>query len=251
MSDIRKEIKSIDPKDPSIIQNVEEDKPVQELVNDTLIEEDLTVAAIDDQVINGSTSMLLEEAQNEADEIIRNARELAAQIQEESRQKGFDMGYEEGLASSKDAFEEKELALKQQSEDLIVAYEEKVNGLEPQIALIIRDLVEKMVGRFTDEPDVVIYLIKLALSEITTYGSFIVKVSPDDFDHVLANKDDILEGLSERIDVEILRDAHLEKNQCLIETDLGNVDASLQVRLGSLLRELQLISDSLIRIEQE
>jgi len=251
MSDIRKEIKSIDPKDPSIIQSVDGSQQVAEDTREPLIEEDLTVAAIDDQVINGSTSMLLEQAQHEADEIIQNARELATQIQEESRQKGFDMGYDEGLATSKDAYEEKELALRQESEDLIVAYEEKVNGLEPKIALIIRDLVEKMVGRFTDEPDVVIYLIKLALSEITTYGSFIVKVAPDDFDHVLANKEDILSGLSERIDVEVLRDTHLEKNQCLIETDLGNVDASLQVRLTSLLRELQLISDSLIHVEQE
>ncbi len=52
---------------------------------------------------------------------------------------------------------------------------------------------------------------------------------------------------SNRIDVEVLRDNNLGPKDCIVETEYGNVDASLQLRLDNLSKELSLISDSLSR----
>ena len=247
MSDIRKEIKTVDPMDPKIIPNLEDSvlselSPMNETTEDSTREE-----AIDDNVIDGSTSIVLEQAQAEADRMVREAGELAEQITEEARQRGFDMGYQEGKDQSTRELDAREAQLNQRAIDLEEAYEANIKAAEPKIAKIIKQLVEGIVGHYAINEEVILFLIHLALSEITTYGSFIVKVSPEDFDYVKEHKDTLTEGLSDRIDIEVLMDKNLGSKDCIVETDYGNVDASLQLRLGSLSKELGLIGDSLNR----
>jgi len=74
-----------------------------------------------------------------------------------------------------------------------------------------------------------------------------LKVSPEDFDYVIAHKDELTEGLSDKVTVEVLRDKRLSPMDCLIETDYGNVDGSLKLRLDGLNNELKLIVNSMNR----
>ena len=247
MSEIRKEITSVDPKDPNIIQGVEENTFDHDGDDELITEEDNQGEAINDSVIDGSTSMMLENAKEEADLILNEAREMAIQIKEQARQQGFDQGYEEGSRSSKEELEAGRKDLEAKADALTYAFEEKLREAEPEMARIIADLVNGMVGHYADNPEVIVFLIRLSLSEINTFGNFMLKVSPEDFDYVIAHKDELTEGLSSKVSVEVLRDKRLSPMDCLIETNYGNVDGSLNLRLDSLTKELKLIADSMNR----
>lgn len=249
MSDIRREIKTVDPRDPKIISSLpgEEEEAKEQPINEETQEEE----AIDDDVIDGSVSMLLDEAREEAERILREAREVSEQILEEARQEGFDMGYQEGVAKGEEDMSLKEQALEEKALRLDELFERSLQEIEPQVALIIKDLVEGMVGHYADDEGVILFLVKLALSEIKTYGSFIIKVAPEDFEAVTAHQSELMAGLSDKISLEILKDSALEPKACIIETEAGTVDASLNTRLESLGRELRLISDSLKHGQKE
>ncbi len=83
------------------------------------------------------------------------------------------------------------------------------------------------------------------MNELDLHGDLVIKVSALDIDEVLEHKEKLTEGLSEKIDVEILLDQQLEKNECVIETNMGSIDCSLGTQMESLLQELRLIRDSL------
>jgi flagellar biosynthesis/type III secretory pathway protein FliH len=89
------------------------------------------------------------------------------------------------------------------------------------------------------------YLIKSGMNELDLHGDLVIKVSTFDVDEVLEHKQHIVEGLSEKIDVEILVDQQLEKNECIIETNMGSIDCSLGTQMEALLQELRLIRESL------
>ena len=59
----------------------------------------------------------------------------------------------------------------------------------------------------------------------------------------MSNKDKITNNISEKVDLEILKEASLESKECIIETQMGNIDCSLGTQLNGLLKELQLILD--------
>ena len=58
---------------------------------------------------------------------------------------------------------------------------------------------------------------------------------------MLLNKDNIYGALNPGIKLEIFEDSKLSKMQCLIETDNGIVDLSLDVQLGNLKKALKMM----------
>lgn len=261
MSDIRKEIKTIAPDDPKILgrpkqgpqEVASESGDVDgEQIGMTTEEGDIN-EAINDEVIDGSYAIILEEAKKEAEElrnqIIEQANVDAETIREAARQDGYEAGYAEGQRASSQELEQKMQELEAKGIELEQDFEDAqrtyMDDMEPRVAYVIRDLVYKMIGVYEDDPAIIIYLIKLALEEVHTYGSFVIKVSAEDYDYVIENKEKIVGGLSEKVDVEILKDVDMTKNQCFLQTEMGNIDCSLDLRLESLMRELKLIGDSL------
>ena len=52
----------------------------------------------------------------------------------------------------------------------------------------------------------------------------------------------LLAGISNNVTVEVVEDANLSQNQCLIETENGVFDCSVDVELRALSKTLQLLA---------
>ena len=246
MSDIRKEIRKVDPDDPKIIGSYEE---AEEVTYDTTEEE--SEQAIDDDVIDGSVSIILENAKDEAALILNEAREMAERIKADAKQEGYDLGYQEAMAAADKSLAQQRRLLEQKAIEMDEAYEEMLREAEPIMAEVIGDLVENMVGHYAGNQEVIMFLVRLALSEISTYGAFVIKVAPDDYDYVLARKEELDREVGDKVSLEIVKDSSLNPMDCLIETAYGNVDASLSLRRESLKKELRLIAGSLRRASED
>jgi len=246
MSEIRKEIQTIDPLNPKIIHPVQKEVGEDDFdAMDGSQHNEYEGEAIDDDVINGSHTIAVEETEVLIKEMLEEAQIQSEQIKEQAREEGFEAGYEEGIVAAKAAIEQKMNQLDQERETMLVQNQAYIHDLEPKVAETISQLLHKMIGRYADDPNIILYLVRLAFEEINIYGSIVIKCSPEDFDHLVAHKDELSENLSEKVNLEILKEINMEKDQCFIETDMGNIDCSLNVRLDSLQKELRLIKDSL------
>jgi flagellar assembly protein FliH len=75
-----------------------------------------------------------------------------------------------------------------------------------------------------------------------TSREFVIKVSPDDYNFLVQNQGKIYCAMSKDVQIDIVEDLSMTKNQCIIETDTGVYDCSLDIQLHNLIKEIKLIS---------
>lgn len=187
---------------------------------------------------------ILNQASFDANNIIENAKSNAINIEQEAFQKGKNEGYDAGYSQG---MREVELLNQQALKNLEEAQEQKIDilrSIEPKMVNIIISIIQKISGVIKKE-DIILHMIRQGLSELEVLDYIIIHVSPEDYNYVLENLNKINENLSEKIDLEILRDTKLHKNDCVIETEVGNIDCSLETQLEGLLTDLNLISNGL------
>ena len=173
---------------------------------------------------------------------------------QEGNEQGYSQGYTLGQSKAQEELEQSIKAMEQQKQheleenlhSLEAEFELERRSLEPKMISIIERLVKKLIGEHELNQSTIMYLIKNGLDELELHGDLIIKVSSFDLDYVLENKHILTEDLSEKIQVEILKDLQLNQNECIIETDMGTIDCSLGVQLQGLMKELRLIRESLL-----
>jgi type III secretion protein L len=163
---------------------------------------------------------LLQKAQKEAEGIIRNAEEAA----EKQRQTGYDSGYQEGLAQTTEllvkARQEQEQFLKNANRDLM--------DLAFKIA-------EKIIGKQLEiDPDTIISIVKQAMQTVRQTKQLTIRVHPDDAKRLKANEEELQEALGRQRIFDIVEDKKVQPGGCIIESEIGTVQAQLSTQLERL-----------------
>lgn len=163
---------------------------------------------------------------------------LKTEIKEErskSHDEGYKEGYDEGLKESLKLKEEAELIY----ENTIKEREELLKNIEGETINLIINIVKKLLDDTVEmNPDVILVLIKKGLAETTLSGDISIKVSSDDYEYVLKNKEKIVPFMDSGSKLEIIRDLSLRKSDCIIETPFGNIDCSLDEQFNLLKENL-------------
>ena len=86
--------------------------------------------------------------------------------------------------------------------------------------------------------------ISLTMSCITQMQAeiFVIKVSPDDYSFLINNQGKIYCAMSREVNIDIVEDVTLERNQCMIETNTGIFNCSLDIELNKLINNIKLLS---------
>ncbi len=230
-------------------KNVEDISEYQAMKFEPLEEQDNFDSESIDFKSASAPSEVLKMAKQEAELLIKDAKEISASIQEEARKLGYKEGFEKGEKESFDYIEEERQALLKKREDLEIEYQRKIIESEHKIASIIGKLVVQLVGS-RDDDDIILFLVRLALAENTVKGKVVINVSDEDFSKV-RNHFDENDYTEDDVSIEIKKSDRLSKNDCILETDFGVVDSSLSVRLDSFLKEINVIKESLRRTSDE
>jgi type III secretion system HrpE/YscL family protein len=161
-----------------------------------------------------------QEADQEADRI----RQEAEQQAEEMRQRGYNEGYQEGLA-----------AYTQQTTRALLQLRSQEGAIENDFIQLVRVCVEKVLGQEIKlNPDAVSGIVRMALKDARQQREIIVRVSPDDVENLNKNKRKLLEVLARANMIEIREDQTITRGGCIILTELGTIDASLEQQLDAL-----------------
>lgn len=198
------------------------------------------------------SATLVQDAQRKATEILQVAEERGKSIlqsaEEEleivrlhAKEKGFEEGYQEGLAQGKEtAIQEAKNLLSLLESTVEEATNLRATGLESleddflKLSLLLADkIVKKQVNEDISwlEP-----IIRDALGALGSVDKIIVRVNPEDFE--LINENRSVLGLNSRVKIEFDEDLSIRQGGCLIESEKGLIDARLEKRLGKLATHL-------------
>ena len=91
--------------------------------------------------------------------------------------------------------------------------------------------------------NLVMGLLENCMQKIESSSNYMIHVSREDYPYVSMQKKVLLDVLGNKnAALEVVEDASMRKNECMIEADSGIYDCSLDMQLDELRRELMLLS---------
>lgn len=190
---------------------------------------------------------ILEDARKQAEDILEDAKKQAEDILKDAKENGYKEGYEKGTIESKqksDDLQTKfEADYKSMSEKLQNEYDEKYQVMESELVDTLMEVFSKVTLTIAeDKKDLVLLLIQRTLKDADANKDFLIRVSDVDYGFVMNSIDKLYDCVSLDSKIEVVRDNTLKKNQCIIETDAGAFDCSLDIQLEGLISEIKLLS---------
>lgn len=164
-----------------------------------------------------------------AEEIIKAAETEAARIAEDAKaayEAERKRGYDDGIAEGREQILMQKLNLLDES----VAFME---GVEQKISSVVIQAMRKCICEIGDR-ELVVQTVRKALQTIIRNQTLItIKVAPAMVDEVKARMDDILAGFPTVTHANVKEDRHLEATACVVETEVGIVESSVERQLAA------------------
>ena len=162
---------------------------------------------------------VLEQAQERADAILKQAEEAY----ETRRQEGYRDGQEEGrLEHAEKVFE------------TVLSSVEYLENLEQTIVEVVTSSIRKVIGEM-DDREVIVRIVRNALVFVRNQQRVTIRVAPADEAAVREAMAAMLQGSPSTTSfLDVVADGRLERGACLLESELGVVDASLSTQLRAL-----------------
>lgn len=189
----------------------------------------------------------MEEIKRQEEELLAVAREEAECIKSNARSEGYETGLNEGREA---AFKELEAHKAKLNEDfanqkaaLEAEYRTLREEMEPELVETLIQVFSKVTHAIAEnKKDMVVTLANNVLKNTEMSKMYLIKVSEEDYNFVASNTDMIVQGVAKDVKIDICVDFQLKRNQCIIETDLGVFDCSLDIQLESLISDIRLLS---------
>lgn len=200
--------------------------------------------------VNNQIAAALEEANEQAQTIRDEANEVLAQAHMEARKIIEDAkrtGYEQGAQNAREEYNAKADELARDYEAKKAQHEKEYNdmkaSMEPELVETITEVFKKITYTVAeDNKDIIIGLINGVMKNTDISNEFIIKVSPEDYKFLVNNQGKIYCSVSKEVTMDIVEDATMKKNQCIIESDTGVYDCSLDIELNNLIEDIKLLS---------
>lgn len=169
----------------------------------------------------------------QAELLLQQARAQADQLREQA----FREGFENGQARAREEIAAQRQQLRQLADQIGEAYRRFCEEQVSDLAQLAVDVAEKLLrGQLAAEPERVVSLIREALDHVAGSTRIVVHVNPDDLPLVHAHPELCLAPSpgEETQRCLFVADPAVERGGCRIESDLGEVDATLSGSLSRL-----------------
>ncbi|MBR4902187.1 MAG: HrpE/YscL family type III secretion apparatus protein [Victivallales bacterium] len=163
-------------------------------------------------------------AQKEAEDIRQKAQE-----EFETQRK---LGYEKGLEDGKEEIAIQKLEQVEKSIDYL-------GSMENKIVEIVLTALKKCVAEIGDRELMVQVVQKAMQAVVRNQQQIVLKVSPEMLPTVKERLNEILSKFPGVNYINLMDDPHIKGVSCIIETDAGNVEASLENQLAAIEKTLR------------
>lgn len=196
--------------------------------------------AEDMEAVNTKAEQIIAQANADAKAIVERAKEESDLIRADSAAVGKREGYDEGKKQA----EIELVALRKSIEDervkMEIEYNERLNEMEPLLVDTILTVFSKVTHVLAgDKKDLVLQLVNDVLSKTEISKEFLIRVSHADYKFMLDNREKINGVVSKKVQIEIVEDPTFKRGQCMIESDSGIYDCSLDIQLENLIEAIK------------
>ncbi len=197
-----------------------------------------------------TTENMIQQAQQKADEILTQAKRISEQLLEERKQEELHFkayceqqvlekrkeGYEDGFSKGESEGYEAYLDKLKEADNIIVkanhTYQKILSKAEPDIILLSIQIAEKIISTSLESgKENWISLVKAAINEVKDQDEIHLTVSPTWFEY-LNDCFDELQTYMNQSQLFIHCDMDMKDHDCVIETPLGKIDASVDTQLS-------------------
>ncbi len=227
---------------------------VGELLDEGQQEEGQSEVLLSQEEVNKKAEDILEEAGLKAKEItdtakmdalniVDEAKKQAEKIKQNAYQEGFEAGSMAGKQQTENELQKLNGEYEKKKAELDRQYKEKLDNIEPELVDVILDVFSSVTKAVSvEQKDMIMGLIDKVLSGTEASNNYIIKTSSEDAEFLRENKENIIKNVDRDINIEIVEDVSMKKNECLIDTDFGIYDCGLDIQLENLMRAIRILS---------
>jgi flagellar assembly protein FliH len=151
----------------------------------------------------------------------------------------FQRGRQEGATAVESKLDNTLQALTQALEDVGHMRESLARNSSQDMLRMVMAISEQVIRRSLDvKPEIVLSLIENALRSSVQADSYRIRVSPQDFELVNQQKPLFLASISGMKNISISSDAEISPGGCRVESDFGDVDATIETQLEEIRKVL-------------
>ncbi len=195
---------------------------------------------IDMEAVKAEAEELLAAANLKSKQIEEDAYTLAEQIKEQARAEGEQAGYAAGMEQANAVLARERAALEEERAKMQATYEQEYADMEPKLLKTLMEVVEDVFHmEFSHRPEAILASINGVISNEEGAKSFNIKTNKLNYAYLSPRKSQIEELVGSNCSIEFSIDEGLNDSQCLIETDIGIFDCSLDLQLNNLFEQLR------------
>ena len=204
--------------------------------------------------MSAQTEEILEQARMEADQIIADANSQAQEIlsaaqlnadamKNLARQDGEKEGYNEGTQRAAVELQNSQAQMQAEIDRIQNEFMERQLQMEREIVEMCLPVFEHVFSaELSGRKEVIYHLLDHCIMKIERTGQMQIKVSDANAEFIKSKKDEIQGKVGAEVGLDIIADPLLNDSQCIIETDGGIFDCSIDTELDNLIREIKALS---------
>ncbi|MBR1623520.1 MAG: hypothetical protein IJ675_06395, partial [Pseudobutyrivibrio sp.] len=187
--------------------------------------------------------MIIADANAQAEEILSAAQLNADAMKNLARQDGEKEGYNEGTQRAAIELQDSQKAMQAEVERIQNEFMERQLQMEREIVEMCLPVFEHVfAAELSGRKDVIYHLLDHCIMKIERTGQMQIKVSDANAEFIKSKKDEIQGKIGAEVGLDIISDPLLNDSQCIIETDGGIFDCSIDTELDNLIREIRALS---------
>jgi type III secretion protein L len=167
---------------------------------------------------------IVEESRERAREIVEKAQAEQAAIREQSSREG----YEDGLRQ-----------LNEVIADAKRKYGKILEGAETELLRLSLKIAERIVGKALElDRGILLDIIHKAIQSLKYQKEIRIRIHPEDVAYLKDQKMQLYAMLGESKEIEVVEDPLVGRGGCIIDTEIGTIDARLETQLKVMERTL-------------
>lgn len=226
-----------------LLEDEYEYSDAEEVIDEQLIE---STRQRVDQILDSArieAEQILQEARDKADQIIKQGLEESKEAVAEAKNEGRQQGYDEGIALGREEIDKKIEEIEQHRSELDREYDDRIKKMEPELVDVLLKIFSEVTKVLAyDKKDMILNLVNSVMSGTEVSKNYIIKTNKEDALFLRDNKERIHGLIGRDINIEVVEDPTMKRNQCLIDTDLGIYDCSLDIQLENLIDAIKILA---------
>jgi len=176
-------------------------------------------------------------------EAYRQAQLESEQIKQEAHKSAFDQGYRDGCREGMAKANEEGETIREMALDVLKQAEESrrqvLSSLEGSIIELAREIAEKLLSvQLSLAPDIVVNVAMDSLRLVADRLHVVLYINPAELALYENKKEELIGLLPAKAELQIIADASVQPGGCRVDTDNGQVDATMETRREALLKAL-------------